>query len=107
MGLVVSLILIGLVLMLAEVLIIPGVGVAGVLGLLSMGGSCWYAFNEFGNITGGGKISSKTNYNPTPYIPSALGALPSPAITYHAYEICYAKSSFSLRLGHTRGLRAI
>ena len=31
----------------------------------------------FGNITGGGKISSKTNYNPTPYVPCALGALPS------------------------------
>ena len=53
MGLIISLILIGLVLMLAEVLIIPGVGVAGVLGLLSMGGSCWYAFHEFGNTTGG------------------------------------------------------
>lgn len=53
MGLVISLILIGLVLMLAEVLIIPGVGVAGVLGLLSMGGSCYYAFYEFGNTTGG------------------------------------------------------
>lgn len=24
----------------------------------------------FGNITGGGKISSKTDYNPTPYVPS-------------------------------------
>jgi hypothetical protein len=23
----------------------------------------------FGNITGGGSISSKTDYNPTPYIP--------------------------------------
>ncbi len=53
MGLIVSLILIGLVLMLAEVLIIPGVGIAGVLGLLSMGGSCYYAFYEFGSATGG------------------------------------------------------
>jgi membrane-bound ClpP family serine protease len=53
MGLIISLILIGLVLMLAEVLIIPGVGVAGILGLLSMGGSCYYAFHEFGNVTGG------------------------------------------------------
>ena len=24
----------------------------------------------FGNITGGGKLSSKTNYNPTPYVVS-------------------------------------
>ncbi len=25
----------------------------------------------FGNITGGGELSSKTNYNPTPYVPTA------------------------------------
>ena len=53
MGLVITLILVGIVLMIAEILLIPGVGVAGVLGLLSMGGSCWYAFYEFGNPTGG------------------------------------------------------
>lgn len=53
MGLVITLILVGIVLMIAEILLIPGVGVAGVLGLLSMGGSCWYAFYEFGNLTGG------------------------------------------------------
>ena len=29
----------------------------------------------FGNITGGGTISSKTNYNPTPYVPTVLKAL--------------------------------
>ena len=46
-------ILVGIVLMIAEILLIPGVGVAGILGLLSMGGSCWYAFYEFGNLTGG------------------------------------------------------
>ena len=39
MGLIITLILVGLVLILAEILLIPGVGVAGVLGLLSMGGS--------------------------------------------------------------------
>ena len=53
MGLVITLILVGIVLMIAEILLIPGIGVAGILGLLSMGGSCWYAFYEFGNITGG------------------------------------------------------
>lgn len=53
MGLIITLILVGLVLMFAEILLIPGVGVAGVLGLLSMGGSCFYAFSEFGNFTGG------------------------------------------------------
>jgi hypothetical protein len=29
----------------------------------------------FGNITGGGEISSKTNCNPTPYIPTYRGDL--------------------------------
>lgn len=53
MGLLVTLILIGLVLIFAEVLLIPGVGVAGILGILSLGGSCYYAFYEFGSLTGG------------------------------------------------------
>jgi membrane-bound ClpP family serine protease len=52
MGLIITLILVGIVLMIAEILLIPGVGVAGILGLLSMGGSCWYAFYELGNIRG-------------------------------------------------------
>lgn len=29
----------------------------------------------FGNITGGGKISSKTDYNPTPYVPVVSGKI--------------------------------
>ena len=29
----------------------------------------------FGNITGGGKLSSKSDYNPTPYVPTALADL--------------------------------
>lgn len=45
-------ILVGLVLIFAEILLIPGVGVAGVLGILSMGGSCFYAFYEYDNTTG-------------------------------------------------------
>ena len=52
MGLIVSLILVGLILIFAEVLIIPGVGVAGILGLISMAGSCFYAFHEMGTTTG-------------------------------------------------------
>ena len=52
MGLIITLIIVGLVLILAEILLIPGVGVAGVLGLLAMGGSCYYAFYEFGNTIG-------------------------------------------------------
>lgn len=52
MGLTVTLILLGLILIFAEILLIPGVGIAGVLGLISIGGSCFYAFNEFGAMTG-------------------------------------------------------
>ena len=46
MGLVISFIIIGLLLLFAEILIIPGVGVAGILGVLSLVGSCVYAFLE-------------------------------------------------------------
>lgn len=53
MGLIITLILVGLLLVFAEILLIPGVGVAGILGLLSLSGSCFYAFYEFGNLTGG------------------------------------------------------
>ena len=52
MGLIITLILVGLVLIFAEILLIPGVGVAGILGLLSMGGSCYYAFTELGPTAG-------------------------------------------------------
>ncbi len=53
MGFIITLILVGLVLMFAEIMLIPGFGVAGILGLLSMGGSCFYAFTEMGNTAGG------------------------------------------------------
>ena len=36
MGFIITLILVGLVLIFAEILLIPGVGVAGILGILSM-----------------------------------------------------------------------
>lgn len=52
MAFIIILIAVGLVLMLAEILLIPGVGVAGILGLISLGGSCFYAFHEFGPETG-------------------------------------------------------
>ena len=52
MGLVVTLIIVGLLLIFAEILLIPGIGVAGVLGLLALGGSCAYAFLEMSNIAG-------------------------------------------------------
>jgi hypothetical protein len=52
MGLLISLIIIGLLLLFAEILLIPGVGVAGIVGLLSLGGSCFYAFNQMGSTAG-------------------------------------------------------
>lgn len=52
MGLVISFIVIGLLLLFAEIFIIPGIGVAGILGLFSLIGSCIYAFWELGNVTG-------------------------------------------------------
>lgn len=52
MGLVISFIIIGLLLLFAEILIIPGVGVAGILGVLALGGSCVYAFLEVSTTAG-------------------------------------------------------
>ena len=52
MGLIITLILLGLVLIFAEILLIPGIGVAGILGLLSIGGSCFYAFHQMGTTVG-------------------------------------------------------
>lgn len=52
MGLVVTLIIVGLLLIFAEILLIPGIGVAGVLGLLALVGSCAYAFLEMSSLAG-------------------------------------------------------
>lgn len=52
MGLIISLIIIGMVLILTEIMLIPGVGVAGVLGFLSVGGACYLAFGEYGTLVG-------------------------------------------------------
>ena len=52
MGLIISLIVIGMVLMLTEIMLIPGVGVAGILGFLSIGGACYFAFCEYGTMVG-------------------------------------------------------
>ena len=52
MGFIITLILVGLVLIFAEILLVPGVGIAGILGLLAIGGSCYYAFVEMGTVAG-------------------------------------------------------
>ncbi len=45
----------------------------------------------FGNITGGGKISSKTDYNPTPYVKTVKTSLSTKTATMSedVYTICY------------------
>ena len=52
MGLTITLILVGIILILAELLIIPGVGVAGILGILSICGASWYSFAFIGPLAG-------------------------------------------------------
>lgn len=52
MGFIITLILVGLILLFAEILLVPGVGVAGVLGLLSLAGSCFCAFHQIGTTAG-------------------------------------------------------
>ncbi|MBO5419889.1 MAG: hypothetical protein J6A22_07370 [Bacteroidales bacterium] len=52
MGLIITLIIVGLILLLAEALLVPGVGVAGVLGLLSLVGSCFCAFSQVSHTAG-------------------------------------------------------
>lgn len=52
MALIISLIIIGILLLLAEMLIIPGIGVAGFIGLGSLAGACWMAFSQLGNLGG-------------------------------------------------------
>lgn len=47
-----TLIFLGILLMLVEMLLIPGVGVAGFLSLTSLAGACWYAFVHVNPLTG-------------------------------------------------------
>lgn len=47
-----TLIFIGILLMLVEMLLIPGVGVAGILSLISLIGACFYAFTQIGTAAG-------------------------------------------------------
>ncbi len=44
--------LLGIFLLIAEIFIIPGFGVAGIAGFIFMGGSVWYAYDQLGP-TGG------------------------------------------------------
>lgn len=52
MALVISLSIIGILLIIAEILLIPGFFITGLLGLASVTASCFFAFDRFGQ-TGG------------------------------------------------------
>ncbi len=52
MGFVIILMIVGILLLLAEILLVPGVGVAGIFGLLALIGSCVYSFHFFGTTVG-------------------------------------------------------
>lgn len=48
----VGLILVGIILMLVEMLLVPGVGVAGFFSLAALFASCWYTFARIGDVEG-------------------------------------------------------
>lgn len=52
MAFIIILTIVGLVLILSEIFLIPGVGVAGAFGVASLGGACYYVFYEFGFLAG-------------------------------------------------------
>ncbi|MBP5211164.1 MAG: NfeD family protein [Bacteroidales bacterium] len=52
MGPIILLILLGIILILAELLLIPGGIITGVLGVCSLAGASVYAFIHFGNVAG-------------------------------------------------------
>lgn len=49
---IVLLILFGLLFLLAELLLLPGITVAALLALVSYGAACWIAFSQYGVMTG-------------------------------------------------------
>ena len=51
-ALVITLMIVGLLLLGAELIIIPGFGVAGILGIASVVASCWVAFVHIGTTAG-------------------------------------------------------
>lgn len=49
---IIALILAGILFILAEMLLVPGVGVAGFVGVISLAASCWYTFDQAGTKAG-------------------------------------------------------
>lgn len=52
MALIISLAVLGILLIIAEIILIPGIFIAGTLGLLSMAASCYFAFDYYGQTAG-------------------------------------------------------
>lgn len=52
MGLIITLLVLGLLLIIAEMTVIPGFGITGILGLASFIGAIVMAFSQFGNTVG-------------------------------------------------------
>ena len=50
--LIITLIIAGLLLLAAELVLIPGFGIAGILGIASLVGSCWVAFTQVSTTAG-------------------------------------------------------
>lgn len=69
---IILLIFLGLVLLLIEFAVIPGVTIAGIGGLLLLGGSVWIAFSEHGTIPG--------------FITLAIVLLVAPAMVYYFFK---------------------
>ncbi|HIZ85786.1 MAG TPA: hypothetical protein IAC04_04780 [Candidatus Coprenecus stercoravium] len=52
MAIIIALTILGIVMVLAEIFIFPGVFVAGIFGLFSMAAACWFAFDIYGATAG-------------------------------------------------------
>lgn len=74
---IILLIFLGLVLLLIEFAVIPGVTIAGIGGLLLLGGSVWIAFSEHGTIPG--------------FITLAIVLIVAPAMVYYFFKTSTGK----------------
>lgn len=52
MEIIISLVILGILLLIAELLLVPGVGIAGITGFVSLAASCCYAFVKLGPDAG-------------------------------------------------------
>lgn len=52
MGLIITLIIVGILLIIAEIILIPGIFITGILGVLSLVASCYFAFTDYGQVWG-------------------------------------------------------